>query len=109
MLSPPPAFRHRDFTVFWSGLALSAMGSQFTIVAMAWQIYQLTDSPLQIGLLGLSRALPQMALSLLGGLFADAVDRRKLLAVSQVAQGIVAIWLVGQSALDIITPTSLFV
>ena len=38
---------------------LSGIGSQFTTVAMAWQIYELTDSPLQIGMLGLARAIPQ--------------------------------------------------
>ena len=52
--------RHRDFCVFWTGSFLSSIGTQFTTVAMAWQIYELTNSPLQIGLLGLARALPQM-------------------------------------------------
>ena len=64
-LSP---LRHRDFRLFWSGLLLSSVGSQFTTVAMAWQIYELTDSPLQIGLIGLARAVPQMAILLFGGL-----------------------------------------
>jgi MFS family permease len=80
-LSP---FRHRDFTVFWTGSFLSSMGTQFTTVAMAWQIYELTDSPLQIGLLGLARALPQIILLLVGGLLADAVDRRKLMICTQI-------------------------
>lgn len=80
LLSP---FRQRDFRIFWSGLLLSTMGSQFTQVAMAWQIYELTDSPLQIGLLGLARAIPQVILLLVGGLLADAVDRRKLMMCTQ--------------------------
>ena len=50
---------------------------------MAWQIYELTNSPLQIGLLGVARALPQIALLLVGGLLADAVDRRKLMMCTQ--------------------------
>src|SRR5215510_15937657 len=75
--------RHRDFRVFWVGLLLSSMGSQFTQVAMAWQIYELTNSPLQIGLIGLVRALPQVAMLLFGGLLADAMDRRKLMMVTQ--------------------------
>jgi len=62
---------------------LSTMGSQFTQVAMAWQIYELTNSPLQIGLLGLARGLPQIALLLVGGLLADAVNRRKLMMCTQ--------------------------
>ena len=44
----PPALRHPDYRVFWTGQALSAFGSQFTTVAMAWQIYELTNSPLQL-------------------------------------------------------------
>ncbi|HVO91977.1 MAG TPA: MFS transporter, partial [Terriglobales bacterium] len=79
-LSP---FRHRDFCVFWTGSFLSSMGTQFTTVAMAWQIYELTNSPMQIGLLGLARALPQIFLLLVGGLLADAMDRRKLMMCTQ--------------------------
>ena len=73
----------RDFRIFWIGLLLSGMGSQFTTVAIAWQIYDLTNSPLQIGLLGLARAAPQIVLLLLGGLLADAVNRRKLMVCTQ--------------------------
>src|SRR4029434_6092169 len=76
-------FRHRDFVLFWTGSFLSSMGTQFTTVAMAWQIYELTNSPMQIGLLGLARALPQIVLLLLRGLLADAMDRRKLMMFTQ--------------------------
>jgi MFS family permease len=62
---------------------LSSVGSQFTQVAMAWQIYELTNSPLQIGMLGLARAVPQMLILLFGGLLADAMNRRKLMMVTQ--------------------------
>lgn len=80
LLSP---LRHRDFRLFWTGLLLSSVGSQFTQVAMAWQIYELTDSPLQIGMIGLVRAVPQMFILLFGGLLADAMNRRKLMMVTQ--------------------------
>ena len=46
---------------------------------MAWQIYELTDSAFQIGLLGLARAVPQMIVLLVAGLLADAMNRRKLM------------------------------
>jgi MFS family permease len=61
----------------------SSIGSQFTTVAMAWQIYELTNSPLQIGLLGLVRAVPQVAMLLFGGLLADAINRRRLMMATQ--------------------------
>jgi MFS family permease len=76
-------FRNRDFSLFWFGSMLSGIGSQFTTVAMAWQIYELTDSALQIGLLGLARAVPQMILLLFAGLLADAINRRKLMMCTQ--------------------------
>lgn len=79
-LSP---FRHRDFCIFWIGSLLSGIGSQFTVVAMAWQIYELTNSAFQIGLLGLARAVPQAILLLVAGLLADAMNRRKLMMCTQ--------------------------
>jgi MFS family permease len=80
-LSP---FRQRDFSVFWTGSFFPSIGTQFTSVAMAWQIYELTNSPLQIGLLGVARAVPQIALLLVGGLLADAMNRRKLMMCTQI-------------------------
>src|SRR6266436_8194949 len=80
-LSP---FRHRDFCIFWIGSLLSGIGSQFTAVAMAWQIYELTNSAFQIGLLGLARAVPQAILLLVAGLLADAMNRRKLMMCTQI-------------------------
>lgn len=80
LLSP---LRHRDFRLFWFGLLLSSVGSQFTQLAMAWQIYELTNSPLQIGMIGLVRAVPQMIILLFGGLLADAMNRRKLMMITQ--------------------------
>jgi MFS family permease len=80
LLSP---LRHRDFRIFWTGLLLSSVGSQFTQLAMAWQIYELTNSPLQIGMIGLARAVPQMFILLFGGLLADAMNRRNLMMFTQ--------------------------
>src|SRR4026209_1654491 len=76
--------RHRDFCVFWTGSFLSSIGTQFTSVAMAWQIYELTNSPFQIGLLGLARAVPQIALLLVGGRLAYAMNRRRLMMCTQI-------------------------
>ena len=67
--TPVAALRHRDFAIYWSGSVVSLVGSQFTTVAMAWQIYELTNSPLELGLLGLARGAPMLALLLFGGLW----------------------------------------
>lgn len=77
-------FRYRDFSIFWTGSFLSGIGTQFTTVAMAWQIYELTNSAFQIGLLGLARAVPQAIILLVAGLLADAMNRRKLMMCTQI-------------------------
>jgi MFS family permease len=61
-------------------------GQQIEAVSVAWHVYTLTDSPLQLGLVGLFRVLPFLVLVLAGGAMADVVDRRKILRASQVAQ-----------------------
>ena len=66
--TPVAALRHRDFAIYWSGSVVSLVGSQFTTVAMAWQIYELTNSPLELGLLGLARARSDAGVAPLGGL-----------------------------------------
>ena len=89
--TPFASLQHRDYRVFWVGQALSTIGTQFTTVAMAWQMYELTDSALQVGLLGLARGIPQVGLLLVGGLMADALDRRKLLMLTNVGMLAVAV------------------
>lgn len=103
-----PAFRHRDYRLFWLGDGLSSIGTQFTTVAMAWQVYELTNSALHIGLLGLAQAIPQMTLLLLGGLLADAVDRRKLMLATQVVQCGVSTLLVTVTVLGVVSPPWLY-
>src|SRR6266436_815825 len=51
------------------------------IVAVAWQVYELTHSAIALGIIGLIQAIPRLLLSLVGGVFADRFDRRKLLLV----------------------------
>ncbi len=106
MLSP---LRHRDFRLFWVGLTLSSIGSQFTQVAMAWQIYEITNSPLQIGLIGLVRAVPQMIILLFGGLLADAMNRRKLMMATQTSLFFVSGSLALLSSAGHVTPVKLYV
>ncbi|MFN8514397.1 MAG: MFS transporter [Thermomicrobiales bacterium] len=75
--------RHRDYRLLWFGQLVSSGGSQMQVVATAWLVYELTGSAVQLGLLGLLRAIPVMALSMVGGTFADTLDRRKVLLVTQ--------------------------
>lgn len=102
-------FRHRDFRIFWTGSLFSHIGSQFTTVAMAWQIYDLTGSPLQIGLLGLARALPQMFLLLVAGLLADAMNRRRLMIATQGGLFCVSVMLAALTLTGNASPAMLYI
>ncbi len=85
-----PALRHRNFVLLWSGLIVSNIGTWIQEVGVGWLVLQLTDSPLWLGLLGLSFALPMILLPLVGGAVADRVDRIRLLYVTQTAQMLIS-------------------
>jgi MFS family permease len=79
------ALQHRNFLVLWVGLIVSNAGTWMQNVAQAWLILQLTNSPLWLGLLGLSFAIPVIVLSLIGGAIADRFHRVRLLFFTQTA------------------------
>jgi MFS family permease len=75
----------RDFRRLWFGTGISAIGSQVTTVAIPFQLYDLTRSTLLVGLLGLAALVPLLIVPIYGGAVADAVDRRRMLLLSDVA------------------------
>jgi MFS family permease len=77
------ALKHRDFRLLWAGQFVSTLGTQMQTVALGWHVYLLTGSALQLGALGLMRAIPTISFALIGGTLADARDRRRLLIVTQ--------------------------
>ena len=79
-----PLRRSRDLRRLVSGELVSVLGTQLTTVAVPYQVYQLTHSSLDVGLVSLTQLLPLIAGSLLGGSVVDAMDRRRLLMVAQV-------------------------
>jgi len=62
----------------WLGQAVSYLGNMVTFVAVPYQLYALTHSALQVGLLSICDAVPLLAFSAVGGTIADRLDRRKL-------------------------------
>jgi len=82
-LSPFVALRHRDFRLLWMGQLISQAGSQMQVVAINWHIYVLTGSPVALGLVSLSRFVPIVVFSLIGGVFADTYDRKRILLFTQ--------------------------
>lgn len=79
-----PLRTSRDYRLLWSAQLISEAGHQVAIVAMFFQVYDLTGSPAAVGLIGLVQIVPLILSSIGGGSIVDAVDRRKLLALSQV-------------------------
>src|ERR1700741_2318637 len=77
------SLRHRDFRLLWMGQIISVIGSQMQLAAINLHIYLLTGSPLALGLVGACRAVPIILCSLMGGVVADVVDRRRLMMVTQ--------------------------
>src|SRR5256714_12108207 len=75
--------QHRDFRLLWIGQLISTTGSQMQLVAINWHVYLLTRSPLALGAVGLVRVVPIVLCSLVGGVVADAFDRRRLLVITQ--------------------------
>jgi len=95
------ALRHRDFRLLWLGQIISVTGSQMQFVAINWHVYLLTKSALALGLVGLFRGAPIILCSLIGGVVADAVDRKRLMIMTQTAM------LASAAGLAIITLTGL--
>ncbi len=79
-----PLRRDRDFRLLWCGQLVSGVGRAVTVVALPYELYVLTRSPLAVGLLALVQLVPILIFALGGGAVADAVDRRKLLLATQV-------------------------
>jgi MFS family permease len=87
------ALRHRNFLLFWSGAFLSNTGTWMQAVAQGWLVLQLSNSPFWLGVDGFMATAPGLVLTLAGGVFADLMDRRKLLIYTQVVAGLAALTL----------------
>ncbi len=87
------AFRYRDFRLFWFSLFTSNVGTWMQMTAVNWLLYKLTKSPLQLGINGLFRSVPAIALGIFSGALADRYDRKKLLLTTQSLLGLLALLL----------------
>jgi len=95
VLDLSPLRDSRDFRLLWIGEVISHTGRHITVVALPYQVFDLTGSPLAVGLIGLAQIGPLVAFSLIGGAIADAHDRRRLLIISQVGSMAASLMLVG--------------
>src|SRR5262245_22950940 len=99
---PIPRFRlpgglaplgYREYALFWIGHTVSTTGRWILLTGAVWLVYELTESPVLLGLLGVFRAVPAIMLSSLGGVIADRFDQRRILFVAQACAIVSSVWL----------------
>jgi len=87
------ALRHRNFRLLWWGQLVSFSGSMMQMAAVLWHVSLLAPpgrKGIALGLVGLVRVVPIVVFSLISGVVADALDRRKLMMVTQSAMAVIA-------------------
>jgi MFS family permease len=80
--------RHRDFRLLWSGMCVSLLGDGAFLVAMAWQVYALSNAPAALALVGIAMSVPTILLLLVGGVVSDRFDRRRVMLAADLARGV---------------------
>jgi len=88
--TPGSVFAHRAFALYWFSRIASILSFHMLVVAVGWQLYALTDSAFDLGLLGLAQFAPMLLLTLFVGHAADRYDHRIILMLCQVTEGVAA-------------------
>jgi MFS family permease len=79
--------KHRDFRLLWSGMTISLLGDGIFIVALAWQVYELSNAATALSLVGLAMTIPNVLFLLIGGVVSDRFDRRRVLIAADLLRG----------------------
>lgn len=109
-MSNPQLLRHQvPFLKFWLARVCTASAFQMLTVAIGWHMYQLTGNVLDLGLVGLVEFLPRVLFMLHTGHVADRYDRRKVAAICQASQALIALALVLGSTTGDVTREMIFV
>ena len=93
----PDLIAQRPFRRYWLGEIATTLGHQFLVIAIGWQLYEITNSALSLGLVGLVQFLSQVLFTLYAGHAADRYDRRRIVVGCQVVQGAIAVVLAAGS------------
>jgi MFS family permease len=99
------ALRSRNFRIFYVGMAVSIFGTWMQTVGASWLVYRLTGSAFLLGLVAAAQQLPMLVLAPVAGVWADRVDRRKLLIATQVLTLLQAATLTALTFTGAVTPT----
>jgi MFS family permease len=90
-VNPFVSLQFRNFRLLSIGAVISSVGSQMQIIGAIWEVYQLTHSPLSLGLVGAARIIPFILIAPLAGVVVDVLDRKKLMIITQSFQAVVAL------------------
>src|SRR5688572_33095140 len=96
--NPLFALRDRGFRLYWLALVAQVVGQQMFAFTLGWLAFEITGSQAQLGFIHLCGFVPQIALTLLGGVLADRLDARKLIGAAQTNAALAMIF-VGVSAM----------
>ncbi len=98
-----------DFRLYYFGTTFSEIGSAMQVVAVNWQVYELTNSAASLGFVGLSAFLAIIVFSLPAGLIVDKLNRKKLLLISQILPAVFAVVFVVMTFSQTITPLAIYI
>lgn len=98
------ALQYRDFRLFWGGNMISQIGSKMQVAAISWHIWQLTRDEIALGYVGLANLLPILFFSIWGGMFADRLDRKKVIIATQSMMMVAALILAFSTLNGSVTP-----
>jgi MFS family permease len=98
------ALRHPSYRLFFAGQLVSLIGTWMQSVAQGWLVFQLTGSALYLGVVAAAGQAPVLALSLVGGVVADRIPKRRLLIATQSTMAVVALALGTLVALGVVRP-----
>ena len=72
----------RDFALLWTGMTVSLLGDGIYFVTIAWQVYELSNAPTALAVVGIAWTLPLFLFLLVGGVVSDRFDRRRIMILS---------------------------
>lgn len=104
-----PLRNNRDFRLLFIGQLISFLGSMVTYMAVPYQVYQLTQSNAMVGTLGLAQLGPVLIFGLLGGAYADRLNRRRLMLVCESLMALLVLLLLANSLLPQPSLVAIFV
>jgi MFS family permease len=108
-LTPPGLLQQRSFVLFWLARMVATTGYHMLTITIGWQIYELTNSAFDLGLIGLIQFVPAVMLTLFIGHAADRYDRRLIVRAAQATYALAALMITAALIAGVLTRDLLFV